>query len=170
MSGAYRYCPRCGAGLSALAEGRDAGRPACSACGFVHYENPAVTTFGVIERDGLFLVLRRAHEPYAGLWDMAGGFVEPGEEPEHALLREIAEETHLEVALDGLLGVSTSRYGPGRHTVDVAFACRVTGGKLAISDEKSEARWVAPGELPPMAFDAQTTALRTYLETRQTTA
>ena len=170
MTGEYRFCPRCGAALSSLYTGRDAGRPACHACGFIHYENPAVTVFGLIERDGLFLVLRRAHEPYAGAWDMAGGFVEPGEHPEHALLREIAEETQLHVELDGLVGVYTSRYGEGRHTVDIAFACRVVGGELAISDEKSESRWITPDEIPPMAFDAQSTALQTLVRNRQMTS
>lgn len=169
MTTDFQFCPRCGESLAPLTDGRDAGRPACARCGFIHFENPAVTAFGLLERDGRYLVLRRAHTPYVGAWDMAGGFVEPGETPEETLLREVAEETQLQVELDGLVGVYTSRYGEGRHTVDIAFACRVVGGELAISDEKSEARWVAPDEIPPMAFDAQSTALQTLVRNRQMT-
>jgi ADP-ribose pyrophosphatase YjhB (NUDIX family) len=165
----FIFCPICGKPLAPLAEGRDAGRPACAACGFVHYDNPAVTTFGLLEReDARFLVMCRAHAPYVGLWDMAGGFVESGETPQDTLLREVAEETGLAVEIDGLVGVYKSVYGPGRHTVDIAFACRVVGGELTISEEKSEARWITPDEIPPMAFDAQSTALSTLVLSRLT--
>jgi ADP-ribose pyrophosphatase YjhB (NUDIX family) len=163
----FQFCPRCGKPLAPLTEGRDAGRPACAACGFIHYDNPAVTVFGLLEReDGRFLVMRRAHEPFVGSWDMAGGFAEPGEAPQETLLREVAEETQLEVELDRLVGVYTSVYGEGRHTVDIAYACRVVGGELLISDEKSEARWITPDDCPPMAFDAQSTALATLISSR----
>ncbi|HVA18556.1 MAG TPA: NUDIX domain-containing protein [Solirubrobacteraceae bacterium] len=41
----------------------------------MHYDNPAVTAFAFVEREGRYLVLERAQEPYRGLWDLPGGFV-----------------------------------------------------------------------------------------------
>jgi ADP-ribose pyrophosphatase YjhB (NUDIX family) len=157
---AFRFCPLCGAPLAPLpAEHRDAGRPACPSGHFVHYDNPAVTTQAFVEdAAGRLLVLRRAHEPQAGAWDLPGGFIESGEHPEDALRREIREETGLEVEMLELLGANTSDYG-GRPTVDVAYRCRVTGGELALSEEKSEAAWLALDEVPELAFASENLVL-----------
>lgn len=160
MSGGYRFCPLCAAALEPLTDGNDAGRPGCPRGHFVHYENPAATTFAYIERDGRWLVLRRAHEPCLGEWDLPGGFIEAGETPDESLLREIAEETGLEVEIVGVIGAYAGRYGPaGKHTVDIGYHCRTTGGELRISDEKSEARWVTLAECPEPAFEGERRAL-----------
>jgi ADP-ribose pyrophosphatase YjhB (NUDIX family) len=158
----YRFCPLCAAPLAPLpAEHRDAGRPACPHGHFVHYANPALTTFAFVhDADGRVLALRRAHEPCAGQWDLPGGFVEAGEPPCAAIVREVAEETGLRVELLGVLGAYSSVYGQtGRHTVDVGYRARVTGGTLALSDEKSQAGWFAPGELPLLAFAGERAGL-----------
>src|SRR5690606_8958188 len=64
----------------------------CPACGFHYYHNVAAAVAAVIVHDGCVLVTRRAREPAAGLLDLPGGFVDPGEAAEHALHRELAEE------------------------------------------------------------------------------
>jgi len=158
----YRFCPLCGAPLSPLpADHRDAGRPACPEGHFVHYENPALTTFALIDDGaGRFLILRRAHPPCLGEWDLPGGFVEAGEMPADAILREIAEETGLEVELLGLLGAYSSTYGEtGRWTVDLGYRARVTGGELTLSDEKSEAAWFPLADYPEPAFAGERAGL-----------
>src|SRR5689334_9855545 len=93
----FRFCPTCAQALEPLPPGhRDAGRPACPDGHYVHYDNPAVTTYAfVADADGRFLALRRAHPPSTGEWDLPGGFVEAGEAPADAIVREIAEETGL---------------------------------------------------------------------------
>jgi ADP-ribose pyrophosphatase YjhB (NUDIX family) len=160
LSASWRFCPICAAELQTLTEGNDAGREACPTGHFVHYENPATTTFAFIERDGRFLILRRAHEPCAGEWDLPGGFIEAGERPDESLLREIAEETQLEVEIVRVIGAYSGQYGAdGKHTVDIGYHCRVTGGELHISDEKSQARWVTREECPPLAFEGERRAL-----------
>lgn len=159
----FRFCPLCGAGLQPLAEPhRDAGRPACPTGHFVHYANPAVTTYAfVADAEGRFLALRRAHPPCAGEWDLPGGFIEGGEPPADSILREIREETGLEVALLGVIGAYSSVYGDtGRHTVDIAFLARAQQtDNMLLSDEKSEAGWFGLDEFPDPAFAGERAGL-----------
>jgi ADP-ribose pyrophosphatase YjhB (NUDIX family) len=156
----FRFCPVCGTPLAEIAEGNDAGLDGCPDGHWVNYPNPAVTAFAWLEHDGRFLALRRAHEPCAGQWDLPGGFVEAGEWPEDALRREITEETGLEVADMRILGAWTSRYGDGgKWTVDLAYRCRLTGGELTLSDEKSDHAWLTLAEFPEPAFDGQRVSL-----------
>ena len=159
----FRFCPLCGTALAPLpAAHRDAGRPACPAGHFVHYDNPAVTTFAyVADPEGRFLALRRAHPPSLGEWDLPGGFVEAGEDPAAAIVREIREETGLEAELVRVLGAYASVYGEtGRHTVDVGFLARVAApAGLVLSDEKSEAAWFALDAFPPPAFAGERAGL-----------
>lgn len=159
----FRFCPLCAAALEPLPAGhRDAGRPACPTGHFVHYANPAVTTYAFIaDPQGRFLALRRAHPPSVGEWDLPGGFVEAGEDPRDCVLREIREETGLEVALLGVIGAYSSVYGEtGRHTVDIGFAARAQQTtNMLLSDEKSEAAWFALDEFPDPAFAGERAGL-----------
>jgi 8-oxo-dGTP diphosphatase len=126
----------------------------------VDYENPAVTAFAFVERSGLYLVLERGQEPYRGRWELPGGFVEAGERPVDAVIREIFEETGLRVEQPATLGAYTSRYGDdGKWTVDVAFYCQAPAGGLKLSAESSDAAWVSIERMPPLAFAGERSAL-----------
>ena len=118
---------------------------------------PAVQ--GWVERDGKFLILKRAREPQMGRWDMPGGFVEPGEHPEEALRRELREETALEVRVEHLVGIYPSVYGDtGKKTLDLAYHCSISGGEFALSDESRDASWLALEDFPELAFAAERSA------------
>ena len=159
----FRHCPQCAAELTPLPSGhRDAGRPACPDGHYVHYDNPAVTTFASVANEhGELLALRRAHAPCLGEWDLPGGFVEAGEPPAEAIVREIREETGLEAELLGVIGAYSSVYGEtGRHTVDIGYLARTQHtGDMLLSDEKSEAAWFALDEFPDPAFAGERAGL-----------
>ena len=161
----FAYCPLCGTALAPLPAGhRDAGRPACPTGHFVHFDNPAVTTFAfVADPGGRYLALRRAHAPCLGEWDMPGGFVDAGEAPTDAIRRELREETGLEIEILGVIGAYSSVYGEtGRHTVDVGFLARVTSPPphdVVLSEEKSEAAWFTLDEFPAPAFAGERAGL-----------
>jgi 8-oxo-dGTP diphosphatase len=156
----FRFCPLCGGRLTVLESGPDHGRMACLMGHFVHYDNPAVTALAFVERDGHYLVLERAQDPYRGLWDLPGGFVEAGESPVEAVKREISEETGLRVGAPTILGAYSSRYGDGgKWTVDVAFYCQALVGELRLSDESFGAAWVTLNEMPTLAFAGERSAL-----------
>ena len=151
----YRFCPLCGERLDAT------DPPACPKGHFVHYDNPPTTVQAWIEREGTYLILKRNEEPFAGEWDLPGGFVEMGESPADAVVREVAEETGLTVAPTEIIGAFTSAYGDtGRHTVDIAYLCRIEGGDFELDRvEKSDAAWVRLDEMPALAFAGERQAL-----------
>jgi ADP-ribose pyrophosphatase YjhB (NUDIX family) len=153
------FCPRCATELESRREApEDPERPTCPACGFVHYDNPAPTVQAWIDRDGLFLFLRRAREPQRGLWNLTGGFVEPFESPEDAIRREAREELGVEVEVGELFGAFPSPYADtGRSTLDLAIRCRLAdpGAELRVSDESSEADWFGIDEVPQLAFEGE---------------
>ena len=162
----FRYCPRCATELELRpSSGPDPDRPTCPNCGFVHYENPTPTVQAWIDDDGSYLALRRGEEPLKGEWNMPGGFVEVGERGDEAIVREVAEETGLEIEVVELIGIFDSTYGSGddaKAIFDVAYRCRITGGdagELDVSDESSEARWFPLAEFPDPAFAGERKAL-----------
>lgn len=144
----WRFCPECARPLRAAAE-LPGHPPSCPDGHFTHWDNPAPTTIAIIERDGRYLLLRRARMPYAGEWDAPGGFIDGGESPQQCVQREVLEETGLVVTAAELQGVYPSLYGEtGRRTLGIAYRCELQRGTLQLSDENSQARWFAPQELP----------------------
>lgn len=127
MNELFRYCPKCGA--PAL-EPNSAKSVLCSACGFEYFFNPTGAVAALIVNDhNELLVTIRAHDPGKGLWDLPGGFIDPGESAETALRREIKEELNLEVeSLDYLASApNTYCYKQVTYsTVDIAYVCRVS--------------------------------------------
>ena len=103
----------------------------------------------VIKDDqGRLLLIKRGHEPGAGLWSLPGGRIEPGETDAEALVREMREETGLAVQAGPLVG-RVRRPAPGGQVLDIRdYAATVIGGTLRAGDDAAEARWVAASELP----------------------
>ncbi|MGH3198600.1 MAG: NUDIX hydrolase [Streptosporangiaceae bacterium] len=101
----------------------------------------------VTDERGRLLMIKRGHEPGAGLWSIPGGRIEPGETDAEALVREMLEETGLTVKVGRLLG-TVRRPGLGGAVLDIRdYAATVTGGTLAAGDDAADARWVPAGDL-----------------------
>jgi ADP-ribose pyrophosphatase YjhB (NUDIX family) len=139
---------------------------ACAACGFVQYENPAATTLAMVLDGRELLLVRRAQEPRAGLWDTIGGFVDPGETAEEGVAREVREEIACELDAVVPVGTFASVYGEtGRSTLGIAFACRLAAGaRPRLSAENDAAQWFGLDALPELAFADGDAAVAALLE------
>jgi 8-oxo-dGTP diphosphatase len=101
----------------------------------------------VTDEQGRLLMIQRGHDPGAGLWSIPGGRIEPGETDAQALVREMLEETNLQVNVGKLIG-RVQRQGLGGAVIDIRdYAATVTGGTLRAGDDAADARWVATAEL-----------------------
>jgi ADP-ribose pyrophosphatase YjhB (NUDIX family)/SAM-dependent methyltransferase len=85
------------------------------------------------------------HRRDLDIWNLPGGGVESGELPDEAVIREVHEETGLEVLVERLVDI----YGKVDDDVVFSFVCRVTGGELCFTDESSDCRYFEVGQMPP---------------------
>ncbi len=159
----WLWCPRCGGSLTA-----GEGHTACDACGFVAWANPAPTACALCEDEqGRLLLVRRAHEPFLGYWDLPGGFLNEDEDPLDALRRELLEETGLEIEAGAYFGAWIDRYGGnGRFTLNLYWRARVVGGEERPADDVSELGWFARADVPPrdeLAFTSLPLVLDAWL-------
>jgi ADP-ribose pyrophosphatase YjhB (NUDIX family) len=105
----------------------------------------------IFRRDAILLV-ERGRDPLKGYWSLPGGLVETGERLEAAVVREVFEETALQVKPAGLFQLF-ERIMPdakGRveyHYVLADFVCKVVGGDLRAGDDVSSAAWVRQSKL-----------------------
>jgi mutator protein MutT len=112
---------------------------------------PAVGVGGVVVHAGQVLLIRRGKPPLYGRWVVPGGTVELGEALEQALVREMREETGLEVEPVELLTVfdRIERDGPRvvYHYVIVDYLCRLRAGEARAGSDALEVAWAGPAEL-----------------------
>jgi len=99
----FQYCPLCRTPLVRAHRG-GLDRLACPACDFVHWRNPVPVVAAVVERAGRVVLVHSIGRP-AGWYGLVAGFLERGEHPEVAILREVSEELGLEGRLANTIGV-----------------------------------------------------------------
>lgn len=132
----------------------------------MEYKNPKPTVDVIIEIDDGVVLIRRSNPPEG--WAIPGGFVDDGEPVEAAAVREMKEETDLDVELTDLLYVySDPRRDPRHHTLTTVFIGRVREGSLAAGDDAADAQVFGEGALPEkIAFDHRV-VLADYFEFRR---
>nr|WP_296375063.1 NUDIX domain-containing protein [Pseudonocardia sp.] len=131
-------------------------------------EHVRVGVGAVVAQDGRWLVLRRTGAHGAGTWGLPGGHQEFGESPEETAVREVAEETGLDVRATARLGFTDDPMPEiGRHYVTLFVACEVLGGEARITepDKATDLAWTTPDEL--RARDDLFAPLRRFLDGEQ---
>lgn len=113
---------------------------------------PYLAVSAAIVRDGKVLIVRRARKPALNLYTFPGGGVEIGETLSEAVMREVREETGLEIEPVALAGereviVRDAQGRVERHFVILCFAARWLSGEPVLNEELDDARWLDPADL-----------------------
>ena len=154
----FAYCPACGAEAF---EENDFKSKRCERCGFTFYLNAAAAVVAIIENPiGELLVARRRCEPARGTLDLPGGFVDPGEPLEQALLREVEEETSLRLFISPVYLFSLPNVyrfsGMDIPTTDAFFHVRLAGECSVMANDDVDALiWVKKKDIDPQQFGLQ---------------
>jgi 8-oxo-dGTP pyrophosphatase MutT (NUDIX family) len=128
-----------------------------------HYNDPdaprpthlvPAASAAITDEEGRLLLAKRTDSSF---WTIPGGTMEPGETIAETAVREVKEETGIDVEVVSLVGIYSNPWhvveysdGEVRQQFSVCFACRRIGGDLATSDETSEVGYVSPGEIEAM--------------------
>jgi len=107
-----------------------------------------VSAVALVDADGRVLLAQRpAGKPLSGLWEFPGGKVNPGETPETALIRELAEELGIDVAASCLAPFTFASYTyPDFHLLMPLYICRKWSG-IPAAREGQRLAWVRPARL-----------------------
>jgi 8-oxo-dGTP diphosphatase len=118
----------------------------------------------LLDREGRLLIAKRPEgRPLAGLWEFPGGKVEDGETPEGALVRELAEELGIDIALADLAPLTFASHSyPKFHLLMPLYLCRRWRG-MATAQEGQELQWVRPEELAAYAMPPADEPLKAVL-------
>ncbi|MCA1438956.1 NUDIX hydrolase [Ensifer sp. IC4062] len=113
-------------------------------------KQPQLASSAVLERDGRYLLVRRANPPSADMYAFPGGRAEPGETPADTALRELAEETGIS-GRDPMLFETYDLPGKeseGRHFVLSVFRVQADSDAVAIAnDDAASVGWFTPEEI-----------------------
>ncbi len=164
----FTFCPWCAAGL---AEKRIDGktRKYCPKCDFVYYKNPVPAAGAIIIDAGKVLLVKRKYPPRVGDWSFPAGFMEYGESPSHCCIREVKEETGLDVKLASSFKVYSGSDDPRTRAVLIMYIALIQGGNLKAGDDASELKFFPLDKLPNnLAFESHIRALSEYREFMKT--
>lgn len=146
-----QYCPLCGNLVQQL-ERFGKIRPVCTNCDWIYFHDPKVAVAVLVVQDGRILLVQRANEPERGKWTLPGGFMDAGEDPACAAMRECLEETGVEIKITRLVDlVSHPAHTVGAHLV-IYYQAEITSGELAAGDDASQVGFFPLNSLPVLAF------------------
>ncbi len=151
MTDEVNFCIKCGTRLvREILFGRL--RPTCPLCKWVYFADPKVAAAILIEDQSRVLLTRRVNDPQRGLWSLPAGFVDAGEDPAQAAIRECLEETGLQIRILRLIDVIAGQEHPRGAHILIAYQGEITGGALQAGDDADQAAFFSRQNLPPLAF------------------
>ncbi len=109
----------------------------------------------IVNDKGQVLLVQRADD---GKWSMPGGWVESGETPDQAIVREVLEETGFEVVLERIVDVHVRP----EKTVHITYLVRVVSGEVSLSEETTDVKFVDPCDVEQWHTDHELRVMRAF--------
>ncbi len=166
----FSVCPGCGSKNLNLLEAK---KYLCRRCGFTYFHNVATGAGVLLLIQGKLLLLQRGKDPGKGLYTIPGGFVDPGESAEEAVVRECMEEAGIALKQEELcyLTSHTNSYqykGIPYITCDIFFSAELNYASPVIDMVESTAVSLQkPDDIRPeiLAFQSTRFALKKLVDT-----
>jgi len=158
----YRFCPWCASPLAKRDfDGR--WRLSCSACDFIWYKNPIPAAGAILNRDGKILLVKRKYPPRVGDWCFPAGFMEYDESPVECCIREVKEETGLDIVINRLFWNYSGHDDPRSNAVLAMYLADIAGGQLTAGDDALDVGFFDLDSTPHnIAFKAHRDAIADY--------
>lgn len=157
----FNYCPICAATLTQI-DGQDGLWAECPACGWRYFPKAPPGSGAVVLNGRRILLVRRNIEPRKGGWSLPAGFSNYGEDPADTAVREVREETGIDIRLTGPPRIYIMDDDPRGPVLNFMYPAEVVGGKLAAGEDAAEAAWFGLSELPILAFASHQATIDTF--------
>jgi 8-oxo-dGTP diphosphatase len=157
----YLYCPRCSEKLERIElDGHLRLKCVNPECDFIYYHNPIPAAGALVIKDNKILLVQRAVAPKIGWWCLPAGFMEWDEHPSETAIRELREETGLNVKLQSLFEIYSGYDDPRLNAVLVLYLAVENGGQLHAADDALNVGYFEFSNLPDkIAFKSHRQAL-----------
>ena len=160
MAYTYKFCPNCGLFLHPNKDGlMECGK---DGCGFVHWDNPTPAVAVVVPINDGVLLVQRGIEPHKGKWCLPCGFLNPKEDPATAAIREVKEETGVDLWHVSLLKCQCPVPGVTNQIV-ITYLGSPSTTSIKAGDDAIDAKVWKPEEITAadIAFPLHVDLLRT---------
>ncbi len=148
-----KFCPYCGSTLDKVfVEGQ--WRAHCPECDRIIYDNPVPVVAGVIIKDNKVLLIKRGIYPRKGFWALPAGFVDTHETAEEALIRELKEETNIDVKAYRFLKTINQKGMRYTSVLIIGFQITEYEGKIIPGDDAVETKFFPIDNIPELAFSS----------------
>jgi len=155
------YCLQCGHELSTKnINGKDYQACPVKNCDYIYWDNPLTVVAAIVEHRGTVLLARNKAWP-PKMFGLITGFLEKGESPENAILREVKEELGLDAELVGMIGIYSFLE---RNQLILAYHVS-SDGEIKMGEELAEVIPVPPEKVRPWNFGTGL-AMKDWLEKR----
>ncbi len=153
------FCPLCGHSMETR-QVDDRPRRVCTNCDYIHFTDPKVGVGAIVIHDNKLLLVKRIMEPERGKWSIPAGFLDHGEDPRETAVREVFEETGLQIRIADLVDVFTNPPQQGGASIFILYRANLLDGDLRAGDDAGDVGFFGLDELPELAFASTHAAIR----------
>lgn len=160
------FCPYCSGKISTKSEGNII-RDYCSSCDVIFYNNPLPVASSIVIKNRKVLLVKRKFDPYKGMWCLPSGFAEVGERIQDASIRELEEETGIIGKVIGNVNVNSTYNDIYGDLIFITYESEWIDGELKAGDDAEDVGFFPFEEIPPLAFDSNNVALKSFIESKK---